>query len=133
MREWSVAASLFELFDICTFAGLTGRRIKRAPPPLKERGADISEPREGSSLDGYLAKLTISTAVTNVTGGPSLFGHGHWRPLLNNKRPIVVLYGLIFASAAIWIFLAASIWPEMMRRGERSDGGAAFAKNWGRG
>jgi hypothetical protein len=30
--------------------------------------------------------------------------------LMNNKRGIVVLYGLIFASAAIWVFLAASIW-----------------------
>ena len=27
----------------------------------------------------------------------------------NNKRAIVLFYGLIFASAAIWVFLAASI------------------------
>jgi hypothetical protein len=31
------------------------------------------------------------------------------RPLMNNKRPMVVLCGLIFASAAIRLFLAASI------------------------
>jgi hypothetical protein len=27
----------------------------------------------------------------------------------NNKRTIVVFYGLILASAAIWVFLAASL------------------------
>ena len=67
MRERSGALSLFGRFAIGNpSAGLAGR-IKTAPPPLKERGADISEPREGSSLGGYLAKLTISAAVTTVT------------------------------------------------------------------
>ena len=33
------------------------------------------------------------------------------RPFMNNnnKRTIVVFYGLIFASAAMWVFLAASL------------------------
>jgi hypothetical protein len=73
MRERSGALSLFGRFAIGNpSAGLTGR-IKRAPPPLKERGADISGLREGSSLGGYLAKLTISAAVTNVTCGLFIF------------------------------------------------------------
>jgi hypothetical protein len=65
----SGAPSFFEFLAIGALVRMTGR-AKRAPPPLKERGADISEPREGSSLGGYLAKLTIRAAVTNVTRGP---------------------------------------------------------------
>src|SRR5262245_44205760 len=69
MRERSGAPSLFELLAIAS-ARIDRAHKKKPRLHKKERGADISEPREGSSLDGYLAKLTISAAVTNVTGVP---------------------------------------------------------------
>src|SRR5262249_33976286 len=84
MRERSGAPPLFGPFAIGIFCRID--RIKKSPASIKERGADIGEPREGSSLGGYLAKLTISAAVTDVTLVPFII----W-----TYAPLAVLGGAV--------------------------------------